>query len=39
MSQVIAIMLVIIAIRLVVDRLVFAPIEGRVRERWRLARA
>jgi NitT/TauT family transport system permease protein len=39
MSQVIAIMLVIIAIGLLVDRLVFAPIEQRVRERWGLARA
>ena len=38
MSQVIAIMLVIVAIGLLVDRLVFAPIEGRVRERWGLAR-
>ncbi len=37
MSQVIAIMLVIIAIGLIVDRLVFAPIEQR--ERWGLARA
>jgi NitT/TauT family transport system permease protein len=39
MSQVIAIMLVIVAIGLVVDRLIFAPIEGRVRERWGLVRA
>ncbi len=38
MSQVMAIMLVIIAIGLAVDRLVFAPIERRVRERWGLAR-
>jgi NitT/TauT family transport system permease protein len=37
MSQVIAIMLVIICIGLVVDRLFFAPIESRVRERWGLA--
>lgn len=36
MSQVIAVMLVIIAIGLMVDRLVFAPIEARVRERWGL---
>ena len=36
MSQVIAVMLVIIAIGLAVDRLVFAPIETRVRERWGL---
>lgn len=39
MSQVIAIMLVIVVIGLLVDRLVFAPIEGRVRERWGLARS
>jgi NitT/TauT family transport system permease protein len=37
MSQVVAIMLVIIAIGLVVDRLVFAPLEIRVRERWGLS--
>jgi len=36
MSQVVAVMLVIIAIGLVVDRLIFAPIEWRVRERWGL---
>jgi len=36
MSQVIAVMLVIIAIGLVVDRLIFAPIESRVRESWGL---
>ncbi|MBI5301901.1 MAG: ABC transporter permease [Chloroflexi bacterium] len=36
MSQVIAVMFVIIAIGLIVDRLVFAPIEARVRERWGL---
>lgn len=36
MSQVIAVMLVIIAIGLIVDRLIFAPIESRVRERWGL---
>ncbi len=36
MSQVIAVMLVIIAIGLAVDRLVFAPVESRVRERWGL---
>jgi NitT/TauT family transport system permease protein len=36
MSQVIAVMLVIIAIGLVVDRFIFAPIESRVRERWGL---
>jgi NitT/TauT family transport system permease protein len=37
MRQVIAVMLVIIAIGLVVDRLIFAPIETRVRARWGLA--
>jgi NitT/TauT family transport system permease protein len=36
MNQVVAVMLVIIAIGLVVDRLIFAPIETRVRERWGL---
>ena len=36
MSQVIAVMLVIIAIGLIVDRLIFAPIETRVRARWGL---
>jgi NitT/TauT family transport system permease protein len=36
MSQVIAVMLVIIAIGLVVDRIIFAPIESRVRARWGL---
>ena len=36
MTQVVAVMLVIIAIGLVVDRLIFAPIESRVRERWGL---
>jgi len=30
------VMLVIIAIGLVVDRLIFAPIEARVRQRWGL---
>lgn len=39
MSQVVAVMLVIIAIGLVVDRLIFAPIEARVRARWGLAAA
>lgn len=37
MSQVIAVMLVIVAIGLAIDRLVFAPLERRVRERWGLA--
>lgn len=37
MNQVVAVMLIIIAIGLVVDRLVFAPLEARVRERWGLA--
>ncbi|MDE3090052.1 MAG: ABC transporter permease [Chloroflexota bacterium] len=36
MSQVVAVMLVIIAIGLAVDRLIFAPLESRVRERWGL---
>ncbi len=36
MSQVIAVMLIIIVIGLVIDRLVFAPLESRVRERWGL---
>ena len=36
MAQVIAVMLVIIAMGLLVDRAVFAPVERRVRERWGL---
>ncbi len=36
MSQVIAVMLVIITIGLIVDRLVFSPLEVRLRERWGL---
>jgi NitT/TauT family transport system permease protein len=36
MSQVIAVMLLIVAIGLLVDRAVFAPVERRVRERWGL---
>ena len=36
MNQVVAVMLVIVAIGLVVDRLIFAPVESRVRERWGL---
>jgi NitT/TauT family transport system permease protein len=36
MNQVVAVMLVIIAIGLVVDRLVFTPLESRVRDRWGL---
>jgi NitT/TauT family transport system permease protein len=36
MSQVIAVMLVIIAIGLTMDRMVFAPLESRIRERWGL---
>jgi NitT/TauT family transport system permease protein len=36
MSQVIAVMIVIVLIGLAVDRLVFAPTERRVRERWGL---
>ncbi len=34
MSQVIAVMLVIIALGLTMDRVVFTPMESRVRERW-----
>ncbi|MBI4789264.1 MAG: ABC transporter permease, partial [Chloroflexi bacterium] len=37
MSLVIAVMLLIVAIGLVVERLVFSPCELRVRERWGLA--
>lgn len=37
MSQVIAVMLVIICLGLAVDRLIFSPVERRVRERWGLA--
>jgi NitT/TauT family transport system permease protein len=36
MSQVIAVMLLIVAIGLLVDRAIFAPVERRVRERWGL---
>ncbi|MBI5648901.1 MAG: ABC transporter permease [Chloroflexi bacterium] len=36
MNQVVAVMLLIIAIGLVVDRALFAPLEARVRERWGL---
>lgn len=36
MSQVIAVMLVIVALGLAVDRLIFAPVERRVRARWGL---
>lgn len=36
MAQVIAVMLIIIVIGLAIDRIVFAPIESRVRERWGL---
>jgi len=36
MSQVVAVMLIIIAIGLVVDRLIFAVVESRVRARWGL---
>ncbi len=39
MSQVIAVMLVIIALGLAVDRLIFSPVEHRVRERWGLAQS
>jgi NitT/TauT family transport system permease protein len=37
MSQVMAVMVVIIVIGLMVDRLIFVPIESRVRERWGLS--
>jgi sulfonate transport system permease protein len=37
MSQVLAVMLIIVALGLFVDRLIFAPIERRVRGRWGLA--
>jgi NitT/TauT family transport system permease protein len=36
MNQVIAVMIVIIIIGVVVDRLIFAKIENKVRERWGL---
>jgi NitT/TauT family transport system permease protein len=36
MSQVIAVMLVIVAIGLLVDRALFSPVERRIRERWGL---
>lgn len=39
MSQVIAVMLVIIAIGLIVDFLLFGPLEHRIRERWGLQTA
>jgi NitT/TauT family transport system permease protein len=39
MNQVISVMVVIIAIGLVIDQLVFRPTERRVRERWGLIRA
>jgi NitT/TauT family transport system permease protein len=39
MAQVMAVMLVIIAIGLAMERLVFAPMEHRVRRRWGLERA
>ncbi|MGQ0793393.1 MAG: ABC transporter permease [Deltaproteobacteria bacterium] len=37
MNQVIAVMIVIIALGMLVDRLVFARLEGRIRARWGLA--
>lgn len=37
MSQVLAVMLVIVALGLFVDRLIFAPVERRVRARWGLS--
>jgi NitT/TauT family transport system permease protein len=36
MAQVIAVMLIIVLIGLLVDFLVFAPVEARIRERWGL---
>ena len=39
MSQVIAVMILIVVIGLAVDRMVFGPTERRVRERWGLAAA
>ena len=39
MSQVITVMLIIIAIGLLVDRVVFSPVERHVRERWGLQNA
>ncbi len=39
MSQVVAVMLVIVALGLISDRLVFAALERRVRERWGLLRS
>ena len=38
-SQIMAVMLVIIAIGVAIDSLIFAPIERRVRERWGLVRS
>jgi NitT/TauT family transport system permease protein len=39
MAQVMAVMLVIVAIGLIMERLVFSPLERRVRRRWGLERA
>jgi NitT/TauT family transport system permease protein len=36
MSQVLAVMLVIITIGLLIDRVIFSPLEARIRERWGL---
>jgi len=36
MNQVIAVMIVIIVIGVLVDRLIFAKVENKVRERWGL---
>jgi len=38
-SQVMAVMVVIIAIGVAIDTLIFGPLEKRVRERWGLRRA
>ena len=39
MARVISVMLVIVAIGMFVDRLVFMPLESRMRERWGLSSA
>jgi len=39
MARVISVMPVIVAIGMLVDRLVFVPLESRIRERWGLSSA
>jgi NitT/TauT family transport system permease protein len=39
MAQVISVMLIIVAIGLLVDFMVFAPVQRRIRERWGLQSA